>query len=319
MKKEENRYESLEKELDAGMKDLVNSYHSIEIPPMLGEKVKTAIDIGKKEAEVIGEKDMKKYGNENNRNKSSKIFIRTGQTAAAALLAITILANSGSEVAYAMERIPLIGSITKVVTFRTYEKQEGKAEAKVEIPKIEAENGSGIKNSVEKVNKSVEDYTNQIIAQFEKDVKAENGEAHKAVFTNYEVLANNEHFFTLRINTDEIMASSAESVKIYNIDKKTDKVLELKSLFKDGTDYVTTLSDSVKEQMRKDMASDENKKYFLDDGEGSDFQKIQTEQNFYINEAGHVVLVFDEYEVAPGYMGVVEIEIPGNVYQYPGM
>lgn len=35
--------------------------------------------------------------------------------------------------------------------------------------------------------------------------------------------------------------------------------------------------------------------------------------DFYINESGKLVLVFDEYEVAHGYMGVVSFEIPTEV------
>ena len=31
---------------------------------------------------------------------------------------------------------------------------------------------------------------------------------------------------------------------------------------------------------------------------------------FYVNEKGKLTLVFDKYEVAPGYMGMVEFSIP---------
>ena len=43
------------------------------------------------------------------------------------------------------------------------------------------------------------------------------------------------------------------------------------------------------------------------------FEKIAPEQKFYINENYKLVIVFDKYEVAPGYMGVVEFEIPTNI------
>jgi hypothetical protein len=58
------------------------------------------------------------------------------------------------------------------------------------------------------------------------------------------------------------------------------------------------------------MAQDENKIYFIkSEDEPSGFDKITDETNFYINENGGVVIVFDEYEVAPGYMGVVEFNV----------
>lgn len=37
------------------------------------------------------------------------------------MIAITVLANATPALANAMEQIPVIGSIAKVVTFRTYE------------------------------------------------------------------------------------------------------------------------------------------------------------------------------------------------------
>ncbi|MBD5469785.1 MAG: DUF3298 domain-containing protein [Lachnospiraceae bacterium] len=46
-----------------------------------------------------------------------------------------------------------------------------------------------------------------------------------------------------------------------------------------------------------------------------DFQSINEDTTFYVNENGKLMIVFDEYEVAPGYMGSVEFEIPTEVVQ----
>lgn len=315
----------LEQEMDDEMKKMAKSYRSVKIPDELKCKVLDSIARGRAEAEMEEKKESEKVSevekvpemrNVSEVKKMNRILLRTGQTAAAALLAVTVLANSGANIAYAMEQIPVVGAITKVVTFRTYEKQEGNIEAKVEVPKVEAESGAGMDQAATDINRSVEEYTNRLIAQFEADVKADGGESNHALYTNYEVITDNESLFTLRINVDEIMASSSGSVKIYNVDKSTDQIIGLKDLFPAGTDYITLLSDAAKKQMRANMEADKNKVYFLDEGMESDFQSIKEDQNFYINDAGHLVLVFDEYEVAPGSMGVVEIEIPGEVYQY---
>ena len=42
------------------------------------------------------------------------------------------------------------------------------------------------------------------------------------------------------------------------------------------------------------------------------FTTIGSDQEFYINEAGNPVVVFEKYEIAPGYMGALEYEIPRN-------
>ena len=40
------------------------------------------------------------------------------------------------------------------------------------------------------------------------------------------------------------------------------------------------------------------------------FTSIRDNQPFYLNEAGRPVVLFEKYEIAPGYMGVQEFEIP---------
>ena len=62
------------------------------------------------------------------------------------------------------------------------------------------------------------------------------------------------------------------------------------------------------------MIEDETKVYWLDsDVPEWDFQQISEDVNFYINESGKLMIVFDEYQVAPGFMGVVTFEIPTDV------
>lgn len=68
-------------------------------------------------------------------------------------------------------------------------------------------------------------------------------------------------------------------------------------------------------QMEKDSnvtywVKDPNKK---DDNSIDPFEKIKPNQNFYINKDHKLVIVFDKYDVAPGYMGIVEFVIPTDV------
>lgn len=133
--------------------------------------------------------------------------------------------------------------------------------------------------------------------------------------STYQVVTDNEKYLSLRINTTVIMASGAEYVKIFTIDKATGQVVTLKDLFRNKADYVKALSDNIKEQMREQMAADDSNMYFLESGEDAadDFDQITGDESFYFNENGELVIVFDEYTVAPGYMGVVEFTIPKSV------
>ena len=65
------------------------------------------------------------------------------------------------------------------------------------------------------------------------------------------------------------------------------------------------------------MAADESLMYWVDneDMPESNFESIKEDTAFYVNENGKLIIVFDEYEVAPGYMGSVEFEIPTEAVQ----
>lgn len=58
------------------------------------------------------------------------------------------------------------------------------------------------------------------------------------------------------------------------------------------------------------MAVDENIRYFVRDKFFEDFKTIKADQSFYITANNQLVLSFNKYEVAPGYMGIVTFEIP---------
>lgn len=43
------------------------------------------------------------------------------------------------------------------------------------------------------------------------------------------------------------------------------------------------------------------------------FHAIAADQNFYINDNNQLVIVFDEYTVAPGSMGMPEFVLPNDI------
>lgn len=93
------------------------------------------------------------------------------------------------------------------------------------------------------------------------------------------------------------------------------KRMYLKDLYGDKTDTFDAISENIKEQMRSRMAEDSMVKYWLDDPEmpEDNFQGITGDTQFYINEDGQLVIVFQEGDVAPMYMGIEEFIIPEGV------
>lgn len=292
---------------DKKLEEMRQDYENIKIPADLRQRVETGIRQAKEE------KQMKK---------KSKVIVYTGRIAggvAAAMLMITVMANSGAAIAHAMAKIPVIGAIAEVVTFREYESSENNMEADIKIPEVSVKNEDGTVNeeTTQKINKSIQEYTDEIIARYEADVKAAGeGEGHMNVELDYSVITDSDRLFSIRFDQLLVMASGAQMVKIYHIDKQTGEMIGLDGLFREGADYVTAVSENIKEQMREQMAADESVMYFLDsDMPEWDFQTVKEDNTFYVNENGRLTIVFDEYEVAPGYMGSVEFEIPTEVVQ----
>ena len=139
-------------------------------------------------------------------------------------------------------------------------------------------------------------------------------EGHISITSSYSVPVDSDRQLTVAIDTTIIMASSQQCTTYYNIDKQTGELVPLSGLFKDGADYVTVISDEIKRQMRAQMDADDDVYYWLDsDVEDWNFTSIAQDQQYYVNENGELVISFDKYDIAPGYMGSVSFTIPKDV------
>lgn len=129
---------------------------------------------------------------------------------------------------------------------------------------------------------------------------------------------------SIRRTIQRTEASGYIQNRYVSIDKENQVLITLKSLFKNDQ-YLHVISDNIKEQMKQQMKADPNKIYMITDEDIDPFTQIDPNQQFYISEDHQLVIAFDEYEVAPGYMGAVEFKIPtkaildilvGNRYIY---
>ena len=129
-----------------------------------------------------------------------------------------------------------------------------------------------------------------------------------------EVISTTEDYFTLKLICYQAAGSGYEENHFYTIDLKTGERVKLKDLFKEGSDYITAISENIKKQMKEQMAADENVIYNLDsDIPEWDFKAITDETSFYLNDKQEIVICFNEGDVAPMYMGCVEFVIPEKV------
>ncbi len=257
---------------------------------------------------------LSESGKKKNRNTAGRIV---GWAAAAAVIALVVVPNTSATAAYAMEQIPILGSVIRAVTIRNYQYESEDYSADIQEVKLEQGNGETavgteedrLEGSIQTINESIEEMTDRLVARFEEQV--EQGEGHSSIYADHEVVTNTDTWFTLRIDVTEIAASGFQYQYYYHIDKTTGEIASLKNLFKEGADYITPISENIKKQMREEMRADESKMYWIDSEDEiiEDFETIKEDQNFYLNEEGQIVICFDEYEVAPGYMGLVEFAV----------
>ena len=124
--------------------------------------------------------------------------------------------------------------------------------------------------------------------------------------TGYQVLRDDAEILSLCFYTTLNAGGSVDYSRYFTLDKATGELLALSDLFLEGSDYVGAVSADILRQMEEQVAAGEGD-YFIPGGIWSEeecFQAIDPDQQFYLDENGDLVIVFGEYEVAPGSMGM---------------
>ena len=272
-----------------------NEYENIEIPDELEFLVRTTI----KEQE-------KKMKRKNIINKS---------VIAAAVAGVVFVGsiNLSSEISYALSEVPVLGSIVRVLTFKTFELKDNNFDAELKTPAIE-----GLDSKLEAMlNEKYLDENQKLYDDFMKEIdelkKADMEEAHMGIASGYEVRTDTDKLLVIGRYVVNTVGSSSTTIKYDTIDKQNKILITLPSLFKDEA-YIDIISENIKAQMKEQM-KDENNVYWLEDEMMGDenFSKIDKNQSFYITKDNQLVIAFDKYEVAPGYMGNPEFIIPSEL------
>jgi hypothetical protein len=289
---------------DKRLEHLKKEYQNIPIPSELDEVVNKALRQG-------GVTPVTQLHKSKRLTKMSKIIA----SMAASLLLFTAAININPAVAKNAAELPVVGSIVKVLTVKNYSINEEKFQAEIDVPKIEGLDNKNLENSLnQKYLAENEQLYQQFISEMEQ--MKQQGAGNAAVNSGYQVITDNEQLLTVKRYVVEVKASAYETIQYDTIDKEKQLLITLPSLFKDDS-YINIISENIEGQMKTQMQADENKIYWVEvpgqETFGESFKTIEPEQNFYINPQGKLVIVFDEYQVAPGYMGTPEFVIPTEV------
>ena len=287
--------------MNKNLNQLKMDYKNIPIPTELDSLVQNTLD-------TIGV----------NTNKRKNKYRRLGAIAASVAIAVIILStgiNSSPAFAQTLSEVPVVGSLVKVLTFKNYVINKDTFKVNIKTPEI-----TGLQN------KSLERYLNEkyinenkkLYDKFMVDFEnlKQSGGGHLGVNSGYVVKTDTDRILSIGRYVVNTVGSSSTTLKYDTIDKKNEVMITLPSLFKDDR-YISAISENIKKQMNDQYKANKNKFYWVKGIEQKSnvelFQQISSNQNFYINAENKLVISFNKYEVAPGYMGVVEFVIPTEV------
>jgi len=249
--------------------------------------------------------------------KKKKLYI-SWIAATAAALTLIILPNTSNTIALAMGNIPVVGEFFKVVTFREYQYNDDRHVADVKVPEITVGNdvnntiADTAKDTTDEINDEIKKLTDKWIDKFKANMEEE---GYHNILIKSEVINTSENYFTLKLICFQAAGSGYEEHHYYTIDLNSGERVYLSDLFKEGSDYRKVISENIKAQMKEQMAADSNIIYWVDNKEYPEwnFKEIDEDATFYINADNEIVISFNEGEVAPSYMGVVEFVISNEV------
>lgn len=272
---------------------LKKEYDSIEIPPELESVVNDAVRRSK-------EKRPKRQVFRN---------LMIGTTAAAAIFVGSI--NVSPSFAQAMGNVPILGSIVQVLTVHEIVFNEERFSANLATPTI---TGLADEELQASLNEKYLTENKALFDEFQEEMKdmEELGGGHLGVDTGYEVMTDTERILSIGRYYVNTVGSSSTTFTYDTIDKIDNVLITLPSLFKDEQ-YISAISAYIETEIERQMKADEDIVYFTEEDFGEGFMTIEADQQFYITDEGKLVISFDKYEIAPGYMGMITFEIPTEV------
>lgn len=243
----------------------------------------------------------------------SRVLTRAASMAACLLFMVMfVFPNLSVGYAKAMEKIPVIGDLIRVVTIRNYFYSDPYHQMDIDVPNVCDPAGG---NGANVINDEVDAMTAELVMQFYDELECVGDQGFGSVQVKYHVLRSTDRWFTLKLSVSTLSASSNHYFKYYNVDRHTGEVVHLADLFT-APDYNEKIAQIILEQMRRQMEADTDKVYWIDKEDfGVDFSAVSDDHNFYFNDNGDLVIPFDQYEVAPGYMGSPEFTIPSKDLQ----
>ncbi len=300
---------------DSELYEAGKRYAAIPVPEGLKDMIRNTLQEHQKE--------RRRKARAGRMKKGARIALKTMGSLAAAIVIFMIPLNTNEAFAEQIQDIPVLGTLAKVLTIRSYSYTENDMNVSVNAPEVVEENPAD--TFIADVNAEIAG----IVETYEADAKQRFEEYKRAFFetggteeewggrtcdidVDYRVTYNEGAVLSLILTTTESWAAVYGQQYFYNLDMQNDRYLTLADML--GEDWVQICNESIVAQIEERIA-DEDACYWgygrdADDDMGIEgFTSVSDQTRFYINADGNVVVCFDKYEIAPGYMGWQEFEI----------
>lgn len=271
-------------------------YQSITPPEELSSAVRSAIRRGE-------------------RARRGRLALRRSlSTALAGCACFILLVNASPAFAQAVSGVPVLGSLARIFTVEEYSRSDREHLIDVRLPALE---NTGHTQLEQKINGEISTRIQALLDEAEARARADReayiatgGEAEDfmpvMIQVDYEVTCRNGRYLSFILTETETQATAYQRFFPYTIDLETGREVSLEDLL--GPGWKETVNASVQAQIAR-RSQDPDQVYWTGENGIEGFVSVRDDQPFYLNEAGNPVILFEKYEIAPGYMGVQEFEI----------
>ena len=264
-------------------------YQNQPIPPQLEARVKQAIGEGRQSS-------------------PRQHWLKKGLISLAAAAACFTLMMHGSPVfAQTVANLPVIGEFLRIVTGVQIEKEDVNEVIHITLPKVENSSNPEFEKQInQRIEEELENLSREARTQAEdlkNNAEGKTGTYHPVDFyAAYQIYYNQGSLVSFSIDTTTTMASAYEQRYFFNLDLESGKELTLAEVI--GSENLAAADQQVRSQIEQRLAQDPTS--FFDFDEEGGYTGLSENQKFYINENRQAVIVFDEYEIAPGATGTPE-------------
>ena len=226
---------------------------------------------------------------------------------AAAAACFTLMMHGSPVFAQTVANLPVIGEFLRIVTGVQIEKEDVNEVIHITLPKVENSGNPEFEKQInQRIEEELENLSREARTQAEdlkNNAEGKTGTYHPVDFyAAYQIYYNQGALVSFSIDTTTTMASAYEQRYFFNLDLESGKELTLAEVI--GSENLAAADQQVRSQIEQRLAQDPTS--FFDFNEEGGYTGLSENQKFYINENRQAVIVFDEYEIAPGASGMPE-------------